>query len=149
MYAYDLMHGFWMKEEDGQMAAITNKDLDLYFIKGGALKKTGSSVDTALEWVGEMVETTEGMLSRKGYIKLIVRLDLYPSSTLKIYAKEDRRAYRKIWEESRGVSDTNNPVTVVVPIRLGRCDRWQLKLEGVGEVTIMAIGRDHVTGSAK
>lgn len=149
LYAYDLMHGFWMKEETGQMAAITNKDLDLYFIKNGALKKTGSSVDTTLEWVGEMVETTEDTLSRKGYISLIVRLDMYPSSTLKIYAKEDRRAYRKIWEESRGAADTYNPVTELVPIRLGRCDRWQLKLEGVGEVTIRAIGRDHVTGSAK
>jgi len=144
LYAYDLLHGLWMKEEDGQMPAITNLDQDLYMVKGGALYKTGASVDPALEWTGEFVETTEDTFSRKGYLKTLVRLDMTTGSSLKIYAKEDRRAYREVFAK-----DAGSEVTLLVPIRLGRCDRWQLKFEGVGEVTIRAIGREYVGGSEK
>jgi len=42
-----------------------------------------------------------------------------------------------------------NPVTALVPIRLGRCDRYQIKIEGTGEVTIRGIEREYVTGSEK
>ena len=262
LYAYDLLRGFWMKEEDGEMPAITNVDQDLYFIKKTVvsdldvytLYKTGTGVDLALEWMGEFVETTEDMFFRKGYLKLLVRLDMGLESSIKIYAKEDRRAYRLIWEESRisrsyfmpeqefttgsnntvdgfvqldleegnrvyatlngetvearwmhrypdsayvitavypnqnirfnfsgstplaepsasvtfrnattnetlgegsytlsiwKVDNDNDMVTMLVPIRLGRCDRWQLKFEGKGEVVIRAIGREYVEGSVK
>lgn len=144
LYAFDLLHGLWMKEEDGQMPAITNLDQDLFFVKSGALYRTGSSVDPLLEWKGEFVETTEDTFSRKGYLKLFVRLDMTTGSSLKIYAKEDRRVYREIYSKSAG-----NDVTLLVPIRLGRCDRWQLKFEGTGEVIIRAIGRERVEGSVK
>lgn len=255
LYAFDLLHGLWMKEENGQMPAITNMDQDLYFVKSGVLYKTGTTVDPLLEWKGEFVETTEDMFARKGYIKLLVRLDMSPFSSVRIYAKEDRRAYRNIWEKERSgrgffldpteidfsniaadydfhflphnsatedvyatmdgvtvkctidtvlisgthlfraifpeagrridlsfnkndephlisfklreypedtlitnethtisfwkVTSDYNPVTMLVPIRLGRCDRWQLKFEGTGEVTIRAIGREFVAGSVK
>ena len=43
----------------------------------------------------------------------------------------------------------DNLVTSLVPIRLGRCDRWQLKFEGSGYVTIRGIQREFVTGSER
>ena len=152
LYAYDLLHGFWMKEEDGQMPAITNMGQDLYFVKKTVvnnstvytLYKTGTAVDSSLAWRGEFVETTEEMFARKGYLKLLVRLDMTTGSSLVIYAKEDRRSYREIFSKSAG-----SDVTLLVPIRLGRCDRWQLKFTGVGKVTVRAIGREFVGGSVK
>lgn len=144
LYAYDLLHGLWMKEENGQMPAITNLDQDLFFVKGGVLYRTGSSVDPALEWMCEFVEKTENTFDRKGYLKIHVRLDMTAGSSLKIYAKEDRRSYREIYSKTAG-----NDVTLLVPIRLGRCDRWQVKFEGVGEVVIRAVGREYVEGSVK
>lgn len=209
-------------------------------------------VDPEAEWFAEFSEVTENVFERKGPLKLLVRLDMGFLSSLKIYAREDRRAYRKIWEKQRTTKryfmdpqeidfsnvgtpavhllpfvsngevyavfdgemvkcqyakniagtytfradyedidrrltlkldsdepddpffilaltelSTNenivtgihtvsfwkpedyNPVTMLVPIRLGRCDRWQLKFEGVGEVTIRGIAREHVMGSVK
>lgn len=266
LYAYDLMRGFWMKEEDGQMPAIANLGQELYFVKKTVvsnsdvytLYKTGSGVDPDLSWMAEFVETTENTFDRKGYLKLLVRLDMALDSSLRIYAKEDRRAYRLIWENARiprsyfvpeqklttgvtsplssytrldleegervyatlngetavatwrhsdaasdyaihavfpnqnitanislpdvelssnagitlrdrtthetlgegsyimsvwKVNDNSDivaikgVVTMLVPIRLGRCDRWQLKFEGTGEVTIRGIEREHVIGS--
>ena len=152
LYAYDLLHGTWMKEENGQMPAITNLDQDLYFVKKTVvsnsdvytLNKTGTDVDASLAWTGEFVETTENTFSRKGYLKVLVRLDMTQGSLLNIYAKEDRRAYRNVFTKQAG-----SDVTILVPIRLGRCDRWQLKFEGTGEVTIRAIGREFVGGSVK
>ena len=152
LYAYDLLHGFWMKEENGEMPAITNMDQDLYFVKKTVvsnsdvytLYKTGTSVDASLAWTGEFVETTENTFNRKGYLKLLVRLDMTTGSSLAIYAKEDRRAYRQLFSQN-----ASSDVTLLVPIRLGRCDRWQLKFTGVGKVTIRAIGRELVEGSVK
>ena len=144
LYAYDLHYGIWLKEEDGQMAAIANLDRDVYYIKAGALKRIGTAVSSSLSWLAEFSEITEDMFARKGYLKLLVRLDMAAGSSLNIYAKEDRRAYRLIWSQS-----VTNKTTLLVPIRLGRCDRWQLKLTGLGAVTIRAIGREHVTGSEK
>lgn len=144
LYAYDLVHGLWLKEEDGQMAAIANLDRDVYYVKAGAIKRIGSEVSNSLSWYGEFVETVEGTLNRKGYLKLIFRLDMAAGSTLNVCAKEDRRPYRLLWTQS--VTDA---VTLLVPIRLGRCDRWQLKIQGIGSVTIRAIGREFVGGSLK
>lgn len=127
--------------------ALTLFGHNLVWTDAGSI--TSLNYEVFSEWYGELVETTEDMLSRKGYVKLLVRLDMMPGSTMEIYAKEDRRAYRKIWEENRGAPGSVDPVTLLVPIRLGRCDRWQLKLVGTGEVTVRAIGREHVTGSVK
>lgn len=152
LYAYDLHYGIWLKEEDGKMAAIANLDRDVYLVtvttSGNtttyALKKIGTSVASNLSWTAEFAEITEEMFARKGYLKLLMRLDMAAGSGMTIYAKEDRRVYRAIWTQT-----TTSNVTLLIPIRLGRCDRWQLKITGTGAVTIRAIGREHVTGSEK
>lgn len=144
LYAYDLAHGLWLKEEDDRMTAITNLDRDVYFLKDGTLNMIGSGVDPSLEWYGEFAEKTEGVFSRKGYLKLLMRLDMTPGSKITVQAKEDRKPYRKIWQQA-----STRRTTLLIPIRLGRCDRWQLKLEGVGEVVVRGIGREFVSGSEK
>lgn len=250
LYAYDLVHGLWMKEEDGQMSAIANLDRTVYYVRNdylsSSLQAIGDEVSDSQQWMAEMVETTENTFNRKGYLKLLVRLDMPGWSSMKIYAKEDRRPYREIWSrdnlvkkyllneiplsdlsllpidnipaagdvvvftcsgfdgEQRGVWESQsyglsawvsfdafkyidlkcytdpadekykmiefeitwdgpltdevsmwvptfpiNPVTMLVPIRLGRCDRWQLKFEGTGKTVIRAIGRENVFGGVK
>ena len=134
-----------MKEEEVQSLAMANVDREVFFTGGaGELYVIGYAVDPELEWYGEFAEVTEGMFNRKGYLKLLVRLDMTAGSQLTIYAREDRKPYRKIWQQA-----ATNKTTLLIPIRLGRCDRWQLKLSGVGEVTVRGIAREHVTGSVK
>ena len=109
--------------------------------------EVGKTLDNR-HWSCEMAEVTEdyygktsNLIRRKGYTKLIFRLDMSAGSTLHIYAREDRRDYRLLWSQ-----EYDRAVTMVVPIRLGRCDRWQLKMDGVGEVTIRGIERQYVLG---
>lgn len=142
LYAYDLNHQLWMKEEDGQMTAIANLDRDVYFVKVGALKKIGHEISGSQSWYGEFIEKTEETFNRKGYLKLLVRLDMTAGSTLNIYVKEDRREYRLAWSQT-----ATDKTTLTVPVRLGRCDRFGLKISGLGAVTILAIGREFVGGS--
>lgn len=252
LYTYDLMHGIWVKETNDQAIAFANLDRTLYYVSGGKLCYVDDDyVYEGQKWLAEMVEVTENTFDRKGYVQLNVRLDMDWCSILKIYAKEDRRNYRLIWEKMRPVKDfyipettipadktlygtyenapevgdpvgitfirsgesededgpffmrnwtadgdnlkvisngpddesvtltcyldqddpnygkikcvasgmvgkisvwnpiDENDVTQLVPIRLGRCDRWQLKFEGEGRMTIRAIEREHVTGSEK
>lgn len=261
LYVYDIKRGLWIKRYDRRMVSSAASNMTAYFISadqfGNNVLFTVSENDRAdrnTEWLAEMTEVTESTFNRKGYTKLLVRLDMADYSELKIYAKEDRRAYRKIWEmdnpkhitllPSHEVAETHelitvaidklpsagdevvftctgfddastvwrnrtypadgnletwalfaegspeplmveavcyinpesekyktiefsvislegetisvwmpdgehNPVTQLVPIRLGRCDRWQMKFEGKGDVTIRAIERNFVTGSEK
>ena len=257
LYVYDIKRGLWVKRYDRQMISAATSNMTAYFISpdkyGNNVLYTVSEHERAnmnTEWMAELIEVTEDTFDRKGYTKLNVRLDMAEYSTLQIYAKEDRRAYRKIWEMTNPVrkyyvqsqeidtdhgnidvqidtlpeeGDTivfqcvgfddfvttwqktvwpdnknleaeyliddntvidafcytdpeapeygtilighrglnghtisvwspdgeNNPVTQIVPIRLGRCDRWQLKFEGTGDVTIRGIQKDFVTGSEK
>lgn len=96
-------------------------------------------------WYAEMTDIVEDTFARKGYTRLIFRLDMATGAEIRIYAKEDRRQYRLVWEKT----GSDEPVTMLVPIRLGRCDRYQIRIEGTGEVTIRGIEREYVTGSEK
>ena len=158
LFAYDIDRSMWVSEaEDKWYTAIVYLYGTIYFLYWGDAHEEGTnavlfhapSVAASHEWVAELAEVTENTFARKGYVKLNVRLDMEPSSSIKIYAKEDRRAYRKIWERANTASNDYNPVTMTVPIRLGRCDRWQMKFEGTGNVTIRGIEREHVLGSEK
>lgn len=258
LYVYDIKKGLWSKRYDKQMISSAASNMTAYFIcpdqYGNNILFTvveGHVADMNTEWMAELVEVTEDTFDRKGYTKLLVRLDMATNSEMRIWAKEDRRTYRKVWEmvnpkrdyyllpteiddntfaisiqidELPSAGDTiafncsgygtrietwserpwpadgnleaefyiddaptsivatcytdptsekyktidvicyglngysfsiwrpdveNNPVTQLVPIRLGRCDRWQLKFEGTGDVTIRGIQRDFVTGSEK
>ena len=154
LYAYDLAHNLWLKEELGSVGAIANIDRDVYLLwqhvdmpgvaLPSGLQKIGERVDPDLLWHSEFVETTENTFHRKGYTKILLRIDMTQGSELRVKAKEDRRAFRTVFEQT-----STNDVTFTVPIRLGRCDRYTIRLEGKGKVTILAMGREHVTGSTK
>lgn len=70
-------------------------------------------------------------------------LRLYELSTETLIANEEH--YIAFWKRAEDF----NPSTMLVPIRLGRCDRYQLKFEGTGQVTIRGIEREYVVGSER
>lgn len=154
LYAYDLDHGLWMREEEVQLDAMANNGSDVYYLSdkvttsGNTTTHTrkifliGTTIDSTQQWTCTFCLFTEDIFNRKGYLKLLLRLDMVTGSELDIYVKEDRRAFRQAFHR-----DATSKCTLTVPIRLGRCDRFEVKFTGVGDVTIRAAGREFVTGS--
>ena len=141
LYAYDLDHGLWMREEDVQIEAMANAGTNVYYLSD-AVYLIGDTIDSDQEWTCTFCLYTENMFNRKGYLKLLLRLDMMTGSELDIYVKEDRRDFHLAFHR-----DATNKCTLTVPLRLGRCDRFEVKFTGVGDVMIRAAGREFVTGS--
>ncbi|MBQ4436670.1 MAG: hypothetical protein IJK86_03840 [Lachnospiraceae bacterium] len=148
LYAYDLKHGFWAIEDVGgeSYTAMTNKDNQLHMVFQqdgiGKLRRVEQGVLESQQWFGEFVPTYENIFNRKGYLRLLIRMTMTAGSTVTVKVKEDDGAWKTVWQQTAA-----NLVPVMVPVRLGRCDKYTLRLEGTGEVTIRAIGREYVTGS--
>lgn len=147
LYAYDLVHGLWMAEENGKMDAIANLNKTVYLLyntgSSTSIKTIGTAVGSSQAWHGEFVPYTEEMFYRKGYLKILLRMDMTSGSSITVKVKEDNAAqFRTAYTRS-----TVNKSTVMIPLRLGRCDRFTLRLEGTGAVTVRTLGREHVTGS--
>lgn len=149
MYVYDLEHNLWAIEDvenDETVTAMANLDGRLYMVYQlngvGKVRYINDGVVPIQRWWGEFVPFYENMFNRKGYLRLLIRMDMTAESSVVIKVKEDEGEWKTVWEQS-----TKKTVPVMVPLKLGRCDKFQLRIEGTGEVTIRAIGREYVTGS--
>ena len=146
LYSFDLAYGIWMKEEKTQswINAFANNGRKAYYVDYFTVYEIGEEIDPDLEWFGEFTPFTEGTFNRKGYTRLMIRMDMTPGSSMVVRVKQDAGEFKKVWERV-----ATKRVTAVVPIRLGRCDRFVLRIEGKGEVLIRGIGREFVTGSER
>lgn len=144
LYSYDLQYGIWMREADtrGGIKAFANNGNDVYYVEFFNLYLIENKADPELEWFGEFAPFTEGTFSRKGYTRLVVRMDMEPGSSIVVKIKQDEGEFKRVWERK-----ATTRVTSLVPVRLGRCDRLTLRIEGKGEVLIRGIEREFVTGS--
>ena len=254
LFAYDVIHGLWVNEldlSDGIMGMTQNGQYMLHWGEAGGRKnyitRRGLTINTRQPWYAEFPEIMEDTFNRKGYTKILLRIDIRPGSKVSVLAKEDNRDYREAWSgeipagihteyvketitipsgwpphadftalhdyhdlysgsktyakldgddaiyttfndatyvltaaflektmtvdfsngwifvtNNDGTSDEGEHVVNVftefsdgavtgslktIPIRLGRCDRYRIKLEGHGEVTIRGMAREFVSGS--
>lgn len=164
LYTYDLKHGLWSIEGlEGEDAytAMANLDNQLHMVyelvtppaedappgteptvTGKLRRLTGSGPLSTTSWYCEFVPFYEDMFNRKGYLRLLIRMDMTSGSTVAVKVKEDNRAWKTVWTQT-----AVNDVPVMIPLRLGRCDKFTLRIEGTGDVLIRTVGRDYVVGS--
>ena len=150
LYAYDIKHNLWTIEGvdgEGTYTTMLNHDNQLHAIRvsddvGSLLYFEPGIVYPTVQWYCEFVPFYEDVFNRKGYLRLLIRMDMTSGSSVTVKVKEDERTWKTVWEQT-----AVNDVPVMVPLRLGRCDKFTLRIEGVGEVVIRAVGREYVTGS--
>ena len=138
-FVYD--RGLWIKDDNIRVDAMCWYNGKMHFLIGGKIYTEG---DEAVEWMAELATMTEGTLDRKGYTRILIRLDMYAGSNIMIETKQDRNDWETVWQQT-----ADDSVTLNIPIRIGRCDRFKIRLSGVGPVTVQAMRREYIGGTER
>lgn len=145
MFVFDTSKGLWIKEDETRVDAFCSSKGELYFIEHNIpYIKTVGSDGRPNENVSWMVES--GMLcaeyptsnsrdlSKKYISRLDVRMSMEAESVAMFYIQYDSHGE---WEHIASLTGTSTR-TFALPIRPKRCDHFRLKIEGRGNVNILA-----------
>ena len=159
IYVYDTAKGIWHIEEADVLPACSSGypgsgqiNLLGYSHNGIWLMGTPAFTASADDPDANAIGTPEGnfisfaefgyafhdTMNAKQLYKLIVRLLVDSGARIKIYASYDDGPYRIVYE-----TKSRSRQTLSVPIRPKRCDRYRLKIEGIGNYKIYAITKEY------
>ena len=79
---------------------------------------------------------------QKKYKRLVLRIDMDDGAELRVETKQDRDGWKIAYEKRAG-----HETTVRVPLVMGRCDRFAIRITGVGGAVIYAMQREFILGS--
>lgn len=144
-FAYDVLKGLWLREDDTQALDMAFHDGKVYYIdaEGGLfyIDKTAERKD--IEWGATFCTIHETMNERKGYSKFHLRMDLSAGAWLSVDVKTDNdMQWRQVY-----TTHNEKAKTVTIPIMPTRCDSIDIRLRGKGECTIKTFIREFSTGS--
>lgn len=139
---YDIAKGLWMKEQETYAESFSLVDGVLYHLSDGAIYRTVPNGGEVIQWMGEFVPFTETAYMRKGYSKLYLRFDMAAGSWFKVEIRLDHRPWQRVFTQSATLD-----VTRTIPIHLGYCDRFSVRLRGKGKVTVRSMTREFLAGS--
>lgn len=152
LYVYDLIHRTWIIEDTMTVDAMTTVEGVVHFLSEGAIYRTWQDDDESISWMVEFVpfteviktssSTTSLLFRKKGYTALELCLEMEEGASVSVYTKQDNDIWRLKWNHTADRFLTKN-----VPLPLGRCTRFGIKLTGTGKTIIRGISREAVIGS--
>lgn len=142
LYAYDVLRGLWVQEDDTHALGFASKEGDVYCLDAdsGELFRMGAGTGS-VEWSATLSETNEVVPERKGYGKIFLRVELI-SGFLKVEANVDRAGWRQIYTVRKP-----SKRVLQIPIIPTRCDCLQIRLSGKGRCRVHGLVRELVYGS--
>lgn len=136
-YAYDTFGKVWIKEADEQAAAIACVGGTTYMLTDSGLYKIGSGDKSQSHFMAEFVPFCEDTFRKKCYTRLVFGITMAPDSTLRVYTRCDGGEYRLTYTHT-----PDSRCSLSIPIRVQRCSRFGIRLEGRGDVTITGLARE-------
>lgn len=162
LFKYDLQLKLWTKEDDIDVTSITNIGNDLYITihtkveveASGETRTThyytpyltGQQNDEGmnLEWFAQFMPYTvneEGGFKKAGYSRIVLRFDMAPGSMFTVKVREDNGIWKQAWTQV-----ATNKLSHTIPLRIGRCDKFEIRLEGKGQTKIRSMQREFIQG---
>ncbi len=142
LLVYDLQTGLWMKEDEIPVQAFSNVDGSLYMLTEGTIYKLAEEAGEHIGWMAEFVPFIQSDLMKQGYTKLLLRLDMEAGSHFQIEVKQDGGLWRQVWTQR-----ATQKKSLTIPLRLGRADRFFLRISGFGPVTLRTMAQEFSAGS--
>lgn len=140
VYVYDLKTGLWEKESTEHIMSFTNIGGKLYTLiedeEANYIVCYSDDGSETVDWMAEFCPFNESTMRRKAFSKLVFRIDLLPGSVLFVETKEDSGIWKQVYKYQ-----VQKQMTVTVPLRIGRCDRFQVRLHGTGTAYIRGMER--------
>ncbi len=152
LLTYDSQTELWLKEESLRVRAFAWLDGALHVLTGGAYYVLGqgeldthsSGSGTPIPWEAVFVPFDETTHQRKYPSRLLLRLELEEGAWVEASIARDGGEFKQVWS-----SHDADVTTAVIPIRPGRCDRWQLRLLGKGRCRVESMAREFTLGGVK
>lgn len=148
---YGVETGLWMGEESRKVEALASLDGTLYFLADEKLYRREGEDDrpegengqeTGIPWEAVFVPVNETVHNKKGYSRLLLRLELDQGAWAEVDVSIDSGPWKTVWTAQAGDSQS-----VVIPVRPGRCDRFQARLRGEGRFVLRSMVREFTVGS--
>ncbi len=141
--SYDTRAGLWLKEEDWRADAFARKGGGLYMLSGAvvyALDRGEDDQGQAIGWEATFTPFDEAVHERKYPSRLLARLELGEGAWVEAELSRDGGPFQNVW------TSHGHATTAVIPIRPGRCDRYQLRLKGKGRCLLRSLEREFSLG---
>jgi hypothetical protein len=159
LYKYDLQEKLWIKEEDVNVTSMANIGNDFYIVicteetvtvEGQTIidthytpYQTGQENEEGmgLEWFARFKPYSNTSRFKSGYTRIVLRFEMAPGSSFTVKTRCDGGQWVKGWSQV-----CTNKLSHTVPLRIGRCDKFEIMLEGKGQTKIRSIEREFVQG---
>lgn len=146
LFTYNLTSGIWLLEDNTRVVDFARKGKDIYLLTGAGkiyIEDSGKT-DTDMEWsmlFKPFYETVDG---KKRYSYLLLRVDVPAGSWMKVEVRHDN----SVWIEAAKVTG-NSAGVAVLPVKVNRCDKFELRLSGKGDFTLLNITRQYSLGGVR
>ena len=144
MFVFDPRNGMWHREDEthAQQFAYCNGELNYIDADTGHIMSTTGGTDENIKWYAQLGEFIEYSDDKKIYSKIKVRMKLDTKAIVTISVATDGGTFVPV----STIYATNERVAYV-PIIPVRCDRFSIRLDGVGGCKVESIVREYTTGS--
>lgn len=142
LYVYDLRHGLWTIDRKVSADAFATVGGKLMMASGGCLYTLNTGGEIKHKWLAEFAPFDETAHEKKVYTTLRLCLEMQKGSKIKVDIRENGEPWKTVF--THGAS---RALTLNLPIRVGRCDRMQIRLRGQGGVTVRSMVRELFAGS--
>ncbi len=150
LFVYDTGRGLWHKEDGLEISAFAKCDDALFALTNNAIiSMNGVSMnglgtaEDAVAWSGELAVIGYDTPDRKYLSRFNLRLKLPTESYMDVYLQYDSNG---VWEHNGRITGSGDR-TFMLPVRPRRCDHCQIKLTGVGEMTLFSLSKIREDGS--
>ena len=149
LFVYETTSGLWLREDDLRAKDFARAGRDLYVLdRGGIIHKMDSGeADKDVEWMAYFTPFYETMQGRKTYSKLLIRAEIPQGAYIKPEVRYDGGDWKSLPAITGGKDAKND--TVAIPIPINRCDKFELRLSGKGDVAILGMVREFMVRSDK
>ena len=144
LFVFDPRNGMWHREDEthAQQFAFCAGELTYIDAVTGKIMATSGGTDEEIQWHAQLGEFIEFSDDKKIYSKVKVRMRLDAGANVTISLSVDGGEFQPV-SEVYAQSDR----VAFVPIIPIRCDRFAIRLDGVGGCKVESIVREYTSGS--
>lgn len=136
LWVYDAATGLWMREDESHVVDFSQADGGLYFLSNNKIYLSGGG-DEVFPWFAEFSPFYEGTQNRKAPGRLLIRLEISTGAWAALSIRHDNeKAWQMVW---RNIGKKEG--SYLVPVLPRRCDKYQIRLEGKGNVILHGLTR--------
>ena len=141
LFMYDTGMRLWFREDATQAFGFAQVDDELYYIDASTRKLSAIFGKTGTKEAAVTFSAETGIIGfeskdHKYVSRLVIRGKVASGASLTVYFRYDSTGN---WESAGTVTGAGVVKSVVLPLRPKRCEHFEMKLAGSGEVRIFSI----------